>query len=149
MNLHRHTWMGVLVAALVAVSGCATAPASPDDPQIDGARSTDDRIQNATSMLRTLREHPEAEKAGPELDRVQVWLDRCERLRGDPDADQELLALTLEAIDGQLVQVRAFYARRDAERELEQDRVRYEADMKKIEALRQQNDAILNAQDSP
>ena len=129
-----------LLTALLALTllGLSAACATGQGAEGQVEQSVDDKIYDYRTVLRQLRAHPQAEEAGRELDLVEVWLGRVERLQADEE-DEELVELYLEAIEGQLVQVRSYYARREAELDLERARASYEARAQKIQVQRERN----------
>lgn len=144
--MKTRTLVAGALLACAALGGAGCAGAAARDEAVTRQRSADDRIQSYTTVLRALREAPWSREASLELDRAQVWLQRAETLRLDPER-ADLLALTLEAVEGQLVQIKALYARREAESSLERTRQTYEGNMNQINTLRDQNEAILQQQE--
>ena len=88
-----------------------------------------------------------AAEVARELDLVDVWLTRAERMIADEE-DEELLELQLQAIEGQLVEARSHLSRREAEKRLEDSRSSYESRMKKIQSQRDRNASQLERSDA-
>lgn len=135
----KRLYMALLLLTLCLVpalnTGCATT-------QSAAQASADDKIYEYRTVLRQQREHPLAAEVGRELDQVDIWLNRAERAASaDGGEERELLELQLETIEGQLVQVRSYYARREAELGLERSRSAYETKMNQIQSERAVNDA--------
>ncbi len=135
--------IGLTLALAGMSSGCAAS--HPDEILPDNSPSNDERVQNYYTLLKRMGKDPRAEEISTELDRAAVWLQRVEALLARPEEEREKLPLLLDAIEGQLVQMRAFLARRDAENALESKRSAYQGQMEQIEAFRSQNQDILDA----
>ena len=136
-------WLGMvllilLVGASVATTGCATS-----SQQQEFQQSADDKLYDYRTILREQRAHPLSAEVARELDLVEVWLGRAERMIAEEE-DEEMLDLQLQAIEGQLIQVRSYYAKREAELDLEGSRASYEQKMKQIKAERQRNESQLD-----
>lgn len=129
----------LLVGQIGLSTACASSPRADEE---NVQQSVDDKIYDYRTVLRQLRGHEVAAEAARELDLVDLWLDRVERMIADEE-DEELIELQLQAIEGQLVRVRSYYARREAELELERARASYEGRMKNIQAQRDRNAAQL------
>ena len=100
----------------------------------------DDKIYEYRTVTRQLRAHPLAAEVARELDLVDVWLTRAERMLSDEDdKESDLLQLQLLTIEGQLIEVRSHLGRREAEEELETSRSSYETRMNKIQTQRERN----------
>lgn len=102
------------------------------------APGPDDQLYEYKTVSRQLREHPQAAEVARELDLVDVWLVRAERMVADKEKE-ELITLQLQAIEGELIRVRSHYARREAELALEGSRSSYEGRMNKIQSQRDRN----------
>ena len=106
--------LAALAAALPACGGVQPHSRVSEAPVTD----VQDKWINFRSALRELRAQPLAGEAGPDLDRVQAWLDLAERRLADTGRTDDV-ALVVDAIAGQLVLVRSYYGKRDAEADLE------------------------------
>jgi len=140
-KLRSKLWVILLACTMFAgvsvTTGCATGS------QQEVQQSADDKLYDYRTILREQRAHPLSAEVARDLDLVEVWLGRAERMIAEKE-DEEMLELQLQAIEGQLVQVRSYYARREAELELEGSRASYEDKMKKIKSERQRNEAQLD-----
>lgn len=133
-----------MTAALLPA--CASTPSS-DEAQI-AELGPDDKLYEFKTVSRQFRAHPQAAEVARELDLVDVWLVRAERLIADDkkkDDDEKLLELQLLAIEGQLVEIGSHFARREAELKLESSRSSYETRMKKIQTQRDLNASTIDA----
>jgi hypothetical protein len=139
LRTHLALLLALSMMAPLAGLGCAGGQ-NPDDEVVQ--QSVDDKIYDYRTVLRQLRNDPLAPEAGRELDLVAIWLGRAEQMRA-AEEDEQMLELQLKAIEGQLVQVKSLYARRRAEKRLEQERASYEARLNKIQQLRQRNEVNL------
>ncbi len=124
---------------------CASTPSS-DEAQLV-ALGPDDKLYEFKTVSRQYRSHELAAEVARELDQVDVWMVRTERLIAQEDKDgddEQLLTLQLQAIEGQLVEIGSYYSRREAELKLEKSRSSYEQRMKKIQAQRDRNASSIN-----
>ncbi len=145
-----NTLMRALVLTMAVGCGAASLTAcAGSQPQDEAAlalkRSMDQRIQTLKTVTSTLRQSPFAPEAAAGLDQADVWLGRIEAIMARPrkERDKDQLELLLQATEGQLIEVRAFFSRREAETDLESKRSTYQNQMEEIEALREQNQRAL------
>ncbi len=129
-------------AMLIACGGAQSA-----EEELIVEQGPDDKIYEYKTVSRQLRAHPLAAEVARELDLVDVWLTRAERMIADEE-DEELLELQLQAIEGQLVEARSHLSRREAEKRLEDSRSSYESRMKKIQSQRDRNASQLERSDA-
>ena len=99
--------LAALAAALPACGGVQPHSRVSEAPVTD----VQDKLINFRSALRELRAQPLAGEAGPDPD-------RAERRLADTGRTDDV-ALVVDAIAGQLVLVRSYYGKRDAEADLE------------------------------
>ncbi len=131
--------------AMSVLPACASTP-SADEAQL-AEIGPDDKLYEFKTVTRQYRAHELAAEVARELDLVEVWLVRAERLIAQEDKkddDEKLLDLQLQAIEGQLVEIGSYYSRREAELKLEKSRSSYEQRMKKIQAQRDRNASSIN-----
>ncbi len=143
--LARIFFVASVLGLTSASIGCAGAEMQADE---EVAPSPEDKLYDYRTVLRQLRDTPFADEAGRQLDLAEVWIERAERMAAQEDADEEMLDLQLRAIEGQLVRVRTFYARREAEEALETRRQNYAQRMETIESMRQKNKSDLSPLDA-
>ncbi len=124
--------LAVLIGAL---AGCGAAPGDP-------RRTLSDVIHDRRMALAELRTHPLAERQTDAFERADQWLARVEAMKADPDADRERLTLVLTVLEGQLVRIKATFAKLDAEAALEARQRRYETQLERIGAARLENAAL-------
>ena len=127
---------------LLFLTACASGASVPDDDVT--RKSPEQRLYEARLVLTDLKDAPDAALVSRELDRASVWIGRAELILSQPEHDPERVTLLLDTIEGQLVQVRAFYSAKDSTDALERTRGRYEDRMSTIEAARRANDAKLS-----
>lgn len=126
--------LGALLGALL-LAACGGAPRDPE-------RTLGDVIHDRRLALAELRGHPLAERQVPAFERADQWLSRVEAMPADPDVDPERLTLVLTVLEGQLVRIKATFARLDAEAALEARQIRYAEQVARIEAARRENAAL-------
>lgn len=127
---------GIAALALAATLwGCGAAPGDP-------RRTLGDVIHDRRMALAELRRHPLAERQTDAFERADQWLARVEAMKADPDADRERLTLVLTVLEGQLVRIKATFARLDAEAALEARQTRYAEQLARIESARQENASL-------
>ena len=117
--------------------GCAGAQRnSLDEGVVD--LDPDERLVMYRGALRELSDHRYAKSAASDLARAQSWLDSLQNRNIDMDDDDErgLFELRLEAIEGELVKVRSFYRRKEAEAALERAREKAAGETETAERLR-------------
>lgn len=136
-------WLGMMLLLCVLGASALTTGCATSSQQQEFQQSADDKLYDYRTILREQRAHPLSAEVARELDLVDVWLGRAERMIAEEE-DEEMLDLQLQAIEGQLVQVRSYYARREAELDLEGSRASYEQKMKQIKAERQRNESQLD-----
>lgn len=125
---------------------CASTPTS-DEAQI-AELGPDDKLYEFKTVSRQYRANPLAAEVARELDLVDVWLVRAERLVSQEKKksdDEALLDLQMLAIEGQLVEIGSYFARREAELKLEGSRSSYENRMQKIQTQRERNASTIDA----
>lgn len=121
--------------------GCQATTQRPDDDVTQ--KSRDELLFDYRVVTRELSASKWAPEVSRDLDLARVWLGRAERLLDEERPDTERVDLLLLALDGQLVRIKTYYARRAEEDELEQTRLRYEQRSKLIDTARKDNDARL------
>lgn len=138
--LERVLLFSLFFALLAPLSiGCGARQQTDEEAAIVEL-GPDDKIYEYRTVTRQLRAHPLAAEVARELDLVDVWLTRAERMLSDEDdRDRDLLDLQLLTIEGQLIEVRSHLGRREAEEELETSRSSYETRMNKIQTQRERN----------
>ena len=115
-----------LTAALLSLSACTGTQPLAKTPAVSRVDAQDELI-NYRTAIRELRDSPYAKLAGADIDRAEGWLQEAQtRMATDDDDDDAKIPLLMKAIHGQIVLVRSFYARREAEDQLEEVRADYE-----------------------
>jgi len=99
-------WAG-LALATPACSSSARPPSAPSEV-------SQDEVIRYRASLTDLRRSPYAAEATVDLEKVDAWLQTVQgKLAADPEAPR--VRLFLDAIQAQLVKVKSFYARREAQ----------------------------------
>lgn len=124
---------------ILALAGTLWAcGAGPSDPR----RTLGDVIHDRRMALAELRRHPLAERQTDAFERADQWLSRVEAMKADPEADRERQTLVLTVLEGQLVRIKATFARLDAESALEARQARYAEQLARIESARKENASL-------
>lgn len=96
-----------LAAASVACGGSQRPPSAPSEAR-------QDELIRYRAALADLRRHPLAAEATVDLEKAEAWLETAQgKLASDGDAEK--IRLYLDAIQAQLVKVKSFFARREAQ----------------------------------
>lgn len=96
------------VAATSAACGGSTRP--PTAP----SEAKQDELIRYRASLTDLRRHPLAAEATADLEKANAWIETAQgKLASDPDGGK--LRLYLDAIQAQLVKIKSFYSRREAQ----------------------------------
>lgn len=128
--------MHITLICAVLLLGCGAS----QQAQLVAKRSVDERLQTYTTVLSTLRTHPQAEGVRLELDQAGGWLRRAEALSVSPEGVlSPRMDLLLDVVDGQLVRIKAELGRQAAVSRLERERTRYEGEMGRFETIRKEN----------
>lgn len=137
MRFSDRLTMMALVGALLggALAGCGAAPGDP-------RRTLSDVVHDRRMALAELRAHPLAERQTDAFERADQWLARIEAMKADPEADRERLGLVLTVLEGQLVRIKATFARLDAEAALADRQARYAEQAQRIARAREENAAL-------
>ncbi len=133
------TLLGVVGCGLIVglASGCTANTRGADDA-LSYEEDPEERLIQYRAALRSLSNHPYADQASSELARAQSWLESLQNRNVDLDDDDErsLFELKLRAIKGELVKVRSFYSRREAEAALESARADFQERSETAQTLR-------------
>lgn len=130
----------LLCAVLVCFgSACASSRGHQEGPPQE---STAQQVERFTLAAQEARQHPKAELVQRELAQVDRWLNQIDATLATEDGDRSRIPLLLEVIEGQLVRVRARFARLEAEDQVSDARERYNAASQRIEQYKRQTEAI-------
>lgn len=92
----------------------ATAACSNGRPASAPSEAKQDELIRYRASLADLRRHPLAAEATVDLEKAEAWLQTAQGQLGS-ESNKEKLRLYLDAVQAQLVKVKSFYARREAQ----------------------------------
>lgn len=96
-----------LASATAACGGSQRPPSAPSEAR-------QDELIRYRAVLADLRRHPLASEATVDLEKASAWLETAQGKLAS-DESSEKTRLYLDAIQAQLVKVKSFYARREAQ----------------------------------
>ena len=121
------------LAFLVALAGCAAAPAR----EVQSPRDAVTELRAAFAMM---SDDESAAAVRPELERARTWLAEADTAIGK-DADPEKVALLVELSRGQLVLVKAILERKKAEAALAQKSEEYRKGREALRSIQERTKA--------